>query len=102
MTVSLTAIGSRASSSASGKLAVGETAILLHPALPSVGVAIWMQRGRQQNGRLAKLKGLRHGLIKPTVGTRPQQLPGGACHHISMHAACPYAACLPPPPPPAG
>ena len=30
-------------------LAVGETVILLHPPLPSVGVSIWTERERQQN-----------------------------------------------------
>ena len=34
-------------------LAVGETVILLHPLLPSVGVSIWMERGCQQNDSLA-------------------------------------------------
>ena len=33
--------------------AVGETAILRHPLLASVGVSIWMWRGRQQNDSLA-------------------------------------------------
>ena len=36
------------------KIAVGESSvILLHPALPSVGVSIWMNRGCQQNDSLA-------------------------------------------------
>ena len=34
-------------------LAVGETVILLHPPLPSVGVSIWMERGCQRNNSLA-------------------------------------------------
>ena len=34
-------------------LAVGETVILLHSPLPSVGVSIWMERGCQQNDGLA-------------------------------------------------
>ena len=29
------------------EVAVGETVILLHPTLPSVGVSIWMERGCQ-------------------------------------------------------
>ena len=33
------------------RLAVGETVILLHPPLPSVGVPIGMERGCQQNDR---------------------------------------------------
>ena len=33
-------------------VAVGETAILLHPSLLLVGVSIWMERGRQQNDSL--------------------------------------------------
>ena len=34
-------------------VAVGETVILLHPPLPSVGVSIWMERERQQTDSLA-------------------------------------------------
>ena len=34
-------------------LAVGETVILLHPPLPSVGVTMRMRRGRLRNGSLA-------------------------------------------------
>ena len=34
-------------------LAVGETVILLHPHLPLLGIAIGMERGRQQNDSLA-------------------------------------------------
>ena len=34
-------------------LAVGETAMLLHPALPSVGISIGMERGCQQSDRHA-------------------------------------------------
>ena len=34
-------------------VAVGETGILLQPPLPSVGVSIAMERGRQQNDSLA-------------------------------------------------
>ena len=34
-------------------VAIGETIILLHPPLPSVGVSIWMERERQQTDSLA-------------------------------------------------
>ena len=34
-------------------LTAGETVILLHPRLPSVGVSIWTERGCQQNESLA-------------------------------------------------
>ena len=46
--------------SAAWKVAVGETVILLHPPLPSVGVSIVMERERQQNGIL--VRGLLEGL----------------------------------------
>ena len=35
------------------RLAVGETVILLHPALPLAGASTWIERGRQQNDSLA-------------------------------------------------
>ena len=34
-------------------LAIGETVILLHPPVPSVGVSIRMERGCQQNDSLS-------------------------------------------------
>ena len=41
------------STQAPSNLAVGETIILLHPLLPSVGVSIGMDRECQQNDSLA-------------------------------------------------
>ena len=35
------------------RLAVGETVTLLYPPLPSAGVSMGMQKGRQQNDSLA-------------------------------------------------
>ena len=67
-------------------LAIGETVILLHPPLPSAGVSIQMQKGRQQNDSLAD------GYSKPSALSL-----GSACRTPST-PALPRRACARPDP----
>ena len=56
-----------------GRLAIGETVILLHPPLPLVGVSIDMARERQQNDSLADGYGRRAvGRVRLAVAVRAE------------------------------
>ena len=59
------AVSARSTSGRRCLLPVGETAILLHPPLPVVGVSIAMKRERQQNDSLERAGGETAILLHP-------------------------------------